>query len=616
MKHFDPSSLDAPLFWAEKGIINFQPIVNTRSMRVHGLEALTRLPVEAPFASIFELLDCAYAREEIHLVERALLKRAISQFARWDMAHRVRLFCNIDNRVFDHHDASPINIVNHLKDSRLMPSNLCIEISERMPPVSDEKLAKLIEVYQKFNVRIAIDDFGRGYSGLETLTLVNPHYVKIDQFFTRNIDTDPRKAAIVQNVVRMAHSLGLLVVAEGVERPAELRAVRDAGCDFVQGFLIARPTPDLAALSPSYTAVDTGRAPGRVTDRISDLILTPEPLRSGAPIAEAVARFKQGYDLPFIPVVDEDGFILGAVREVEIRHLIFGDYSSALLRNKGIDQRVDAYTSRLPVGEISFSQEELVDTYIVAASSTGLILAEDERYVGVLTNVAMLQLASERAVAIARDQNPLTALPGNQSVQHHVATCLAAGEARTLVFFDFDNFKPFNDKYGFEAGDRALLMFAEQLARFQHSHRAFIGHIGGDDFFASLPADEAVGMAAVADLLGRFRSDVQSLYHHRDVAAAGMWSQDRFGKRRFFPLLRASAVVMPVEFASCRCDLAGILRKLSGGKAEAKRAESGIFLQGSCAQCDTDHYRRGTEGAEWPRTRNRDSTVESLGSSF
>lgn len=312
MRHLHSSALDDPLFWAEKGIINFQPIVNARSLRVHGLEALTRLPVEAPFASIFELLDCACAREQIHLVEHVLLKKAISRFSRWEMAHRVRLFCNIDNRIFDHPDASPINIINHLKDSRLMPSNLCIEISERMPPDSDEKLAKLIEVYQKFNVRIAIDDFGRGYSGLKTLTLVNPHYVKIDQFFTRDIDTDPRKAAIVQNVVRMAHSLGLLVVAEGVERPAELRAVRDAGCDFVQGFLIARPTPDLVALSPSYASVDidAGDIPGHVTERIGDLILTPEPLRSCAPIAEAVTRFKQGYDLSFIPVIDEDGFIV------------------------------------------------------------------------------------------------------------------------------------------------------------------------------------------------------------------------------------------------------------------------------------------------------------------
>lgn len=615
MERLDPLTLDDPLFWAQKGIINFQPIVNARSLRVHGLEALTRLPVEAPFASIFELLDCAYAREQIHLVEEVLLKRAISHFSRWEMAHRVRLFCNVDIRAFDREDTSPINIINHLKVGRLIPSNLCIEISKRMPPESDGRLARLIEAYQKFNVRIAIDDFGRGYSGLETLTLVNPHYVKIDQLFTRDIDADPRKAAIVQNVVRMAHSLSMLVVAEGVERPAELRAVRDAGCDFVQGYLIARPTPDLALLSPSYASVETKCAPGEATQRISDLILTPEPLRSGAPIAAAVARFKQGYDLPFIPVIDEDGFILGAVRESDIRHLIFGDYSSALLRNKGIEQRVDAFATRLPVGEISFSQEELVDAYIVAASNTGLIMAKDERYVGVLTNVAMLQLASERAVAIARDQNPLTALPGNQSIQHHVAANLAAGENRTLVFFDFDNFKPFNDKYGFEAGDRALLMFAEQLARFQHNHRAFIGHIGGDDFFASLALDAKEAMAAVADLLERFRSDVQNLYHHRDVAAGGMWSQDRFGKRRFFPLLRASAVVMAVEFGSCRCDLVGILRRLGCGKAEAKRAESGIFLHPSCEQCDIDIDQRDAAANEWSKTRSRNLAVGSLSSS-
>jgi diguanylate cyclase (GGDEF)-like protein len=605
MKPLDLSTLDDPKFWAEKGIINFQPIVNTKSLRVHGLEALTRLPVEAPFASIFALLDCAYERGEIHLVERILLKKSISKFARWDMAHRVRLFCNIDNRVFDHKDTAPINIVNHLKDSGLMPSNLCLEISERMPPESDEKLAKLIELYQTFNVRIAIDDFGRGYSGLETLTLVNPHYVKIDQFFIRDIDRDPRKAAIVQNVVRMAHSLGLLVVAEGVEQPAELRAVRDAGCDFVQGFLIARPTPDLAALSPSYNALDSDTQASQDTQRIGDLIVTPDPLRSGEPIAAAVARFRQGYDLPFIPVIDDEGLVLGAVREADIRHLIFGDYSHALLRNKGIDQRVDAFMTRLPVGDVSFSQEELVDAYIVAASNTGLIMARDEHYVGVLTNVAMIQLASERAVAIARDQNPLTALPGNQTIQHHVNTCIAAGEDRTFVFFDFDNFKPFNDKYGFEAGDRALLMFAEHLARFQQSHRAFIGHVGGDDFFASLalPAEEA--LAAVETLLERFRSDVQSLYHHRDIAAGGIWSQDRFGKRRFFPLQRASAVVMPVEFAACRCDLAGILRRLSGSKADAKRAANGVFLHGGCRQCDAAPTKDGKAGATWPQTRNR-----------
>jgi diguanylate cyclase (GGDEF)-like protein len=608
MKHVDLTALDDPKFWAEKGIITFQPIVHTKSLRVHGLEALTRLPVESPFASIFELLDCAYARNEIHLVERILLMRSITRFAGWSMAHRVRLFCNIDNRVFDHQDASPINIVNHLKDNRLMPSNLCIEISERIPPESDEKLAKLIAIYQKFNVRIAIDDFGRGYSGLQTLTLVNPHYVKIDQFFIRDIDKDPRKYAIVQNVVRMAHSLGLLVVAEGVEHPAELRAIGDAGCDFAQGFLIARPTPDLDQLSPSYgAAITTGTPARKATQRICDLIVVPEPLRSGDPIAAAVARYKQGHDIPFIPVVDEDNVILGAVREADIRHLIFGDYSSALLRNKGIDQRVDVFMARLPVGEIDFSAEELVDAYIVAAASTGLIMASDGRYVGVLTNVAMLQLASERAVAIARDQNPLTALPGNQTIQNHVNACINAGEDRVFVFFDFDAFKPFNDKYGFEAGDRALLMFAEQLTKFQHKHHAFIGHVGGDDFFASLtlPPEEAV--AAVNHLVERFQSDVQSLYLQRDIAAGGIWSQDRFGKRRFFPLLRASAVVMPVEFAVCRCDQSGILRRLSSGKVQAKQAETGVFLHSACTSCEAIGLGDDNpdEQAIWNVARNR-----------
>jgi EAL domain-containing protein (putative c-di-GMP-specific phosphodiesterase class I) len=105
------------------------------------------------------------------------------------------------------------------------------------------------EVMQKFmafrdaGIQVALDDFGTGYSAMSYLKKFDIDYLKIDQSFVRDIVTDPSDRAIVEAVIAMAHKLGMKVVAEGVETLEQRSILTEAGCDFGQGYLFAKPMP-------------------------------------------------------------------------------------------------------------------------------------------------------------------------------------------------------------------------------------------------------------------------------------------------------------------------------------------------------------------------------------
>ncbi|MGF1549353.1 MAG: diguanylate cyclase [Sphingomonadaceae bacterium] len=157
---------------------------------------------------------------------------------------------------------------------------------------------------------------------------------------------------------------------------------------------------------------------------------------------------------------------------------------------------------------------------------------------------------------------------------------LQGTQQRTLVFFDFDNFKAFNDRYGFAVGDRALLMFAELLLKARHGDDVFVGHVGGDDFFMSVPAGVEEAEEVVRAIAGRFSRDVESLYLPADRDAGGIWNKDRYGETRFFPLLRASAVLLPLPASRAHLSLNGIVQQLAEGKAAAKASADGVARRG------------------------------------
>jgi EAL domain-containing protein (putative c-di-GMP-specific phosphodiesterase class I) len=132
-----------------------------------------------------------------------------------------------------------------LKANGLEPRRLVVELTEHAAVQGMSTAAKVLRDLRTLGVGVSLDDFGTGYSSLLYLRDLPVTEVKVDRAFVSGVDQHDDDAAIVQSVVQLAHSVGLTVVAEGVERLEQARFLADIGCDYAQGFLYAPPGPAL-----------------------------------------------------------------------------------------------------------------------------------------------------------------------------------------------------------------------------------------------------------------------------------------------------------------------------------------------------------------------------------
>ena len=223
----------------------YQPIVSLKEGRLVGVEALVRwdqpgrgrlLPAEfVPFA------------EETGLIVPLgawVLAESCRQAARW-RANGPRtlpptMHVNLSARQF----AEPhlIDLVaGALADTATDPDRLCLEVTERALAANPASAATTLKRLSGLGVRVSVDDFGTGYSSLASLQYLPLSSLKIDRSFVARLDLDPSDDAMVAAVIGLGHTLGLTVIAEGVETPRQLAKLDQLGCDYAQGYLFARP---------------------------------------------------------------------------------------------------------------------------------------------------------------------------------------------------------------------------------------------------------------------------------------------------------------------------------------------------------------------------------------
>ena len=156
-----------------------------------------------------------------------------------------------------------------------------------------------------------------------------------------------------------------------------------------------------------------------------------------------------------------------------------------------------------------------------------------------------VELAQHRT-KMTLDANPLTRLPGNTSIINTAQRLLSVGTDFALAYVDMDNFKPYNDRYGFSRGDEILLMAARLMVNnvtARQCELAFLGHIGGDDFVFTLSLDDME--EACKRLISDFDAIVPSFYDPDDRARGSILSHDRQGNEVLFPILSISVAIVP-----------------------------------------------------------------------
>ena len=402
--------------------IAFQPILNIHTGKIFGVESLLRNYQEAGFKSIFSVFDQAFHDGILYNFDIALREKTFKKYKTIHDFENIKLFYNLDNRLFECPYSSNSNTKKILKSLDIKQDNIFFEISERHEISSTLSMNKVLQHYKNESYSIAIDDFGVGFSGYKLLYDTTPDVLKIDRFFLQDIEKNMKKKLMVRNITHLAIQLGIKVVAEGVETEAELLTCKDIGCHLVQGYLVQKPTQNTNKILKEYIH-----------------------------IKEVIQKNKRA--------------------------------------NRAVS-KIDNYLDKT----ISF------------------------------------------------DIN--TKLPGNTMIEKYISKSLNTNTKYLLCYFDLDNFKAFNDVYGFRNGDRVIQLFAD-IMRKELSKNFFIAHIGGDDFFC---------------------------------AKGYITSKNREAKTKNFPLLTVSASVLVLEHETKKRSSENINKVLSSQKKVAKNESKHISI--------------------------------------
>ena len=559
----------------------FQPIIYAQSGKLYAVEALLRNVQDIPnITTIDDLFDLVFSNDYLYEFDLLLREKAIKKFANINIPN-LKLFYNLDNRIIYNKNYSSGNTQKILTKYNLSKDKIIFELSEKGTSIEQNALSTMLQRYKQSGYSIAIDDFGIGVSGLKLLYFSEANIIKIDRFFISNIDQDSKKKLFCSSIIDMAHIMGMQVIAEGVETQKEFYTCKDIGADFIQGFLVQKPTKNINEIKPIYNDISNLILDDKREDQnkfIDEQFIDKiEPLPVNSSLYDIILHFKKNTDHNFVPIIDEFRYFLGIIYESDIKKISYSQYGLSLAQNQNFSTTLLKYLKPALSVEMAWGIDKILEMYnLNFQNSLGIFITNSDKYLGFINLNSLLTMSYKRNIEIATNQSPLTKLPGNNQIEKFIANSFRNIQINTthIIYFDFNDFKPFNDIYGFRQGDRAILIFSELLQK-RYPKNSFIAHIGGDDFFVGLTdfAFEDV-FKLTLDVQNEFEYSARNLYSKEDKELGYIVSKDRFGTTRNFNLLSVSCAIVEIN---CKSNILNFDDTLNIMKKESKSSKEPVY---------------------------------------
>lgn len=231
-------------------VLHYQPKLNLANGTITGVEALIRW--HNPKYGIVDPDSFIPLTEKNNLIQSIgewALREACRANKSWQIQgyKPISVSVNISPKQFNHHDISGL-IAKILKETDLAPQYLELEITETTVMDNVESAAKKLNEIKRMGVKISIDDFGTGYTSINYLKQFPINILKIDRSFVKGLPLGINDSAITNAIIALGHSLGMEIVAEGVETAEQLQYLADHHCDLVQGYYFSRPMSEVKML--------------------------------------------------------------------------------------------------------------------------------------------------------------------------------------------------------------------------------------------------------------------------------------------------------------------------------------------------------------------------------
>lgn len=526
----------------------FQPIVSLKNGSVFGYEAFSKITLKKCSFNISEAFDIA--REMKRLWAFELLCRKLSVKMAVDKPQNTKLFLNLDpDIVLDPEFRSGIT-VEKLEKNEINYGDIIFEAAESWA-VSDIELFKsAFKKYRGQGYGVAVSNVCSGYSGINRILDVDPQYIKIDAEIIRDIEKDEMKRSFVSALAQFAGDLGIPLIAQGVESYKQLKTLIELKIDYAQGYFLAKPSEKFEKISQ-----EVKKQIINLSNELNKAKFTPsylstvKELCSKKPILSPDAKFSEVYEIMNDPnatetaIVEDNGKFLGVLTKRQVLSALSGMYGYNLNIRKSVGEVMDTscltVTEDTPVETASKMAMARCQPYIY--DSLPVVEGQTGEYRGFVSIKDLLLASVNIQVRRAADCNPLTGLPGNIVIDEKVETLIGSREPFAIIYFDLDNFKAYNDAYGFTNGDQMIKVVADTLTHFC-CKGDFCGHIGGDDFVVITSGDRTESFCR--DAFSQFSIKSRELYSEDDRNRGYIVSKNRSGFVEEFPLATLSAAAI------------------------------------------------------------------------
>ncbi|MCX7780127.1 MAG: GGDEF domain-containing protein [Negativicutes bacterium] len=530
--------------------IVFQPIVSLADAEVIGYEALSR----GPRGSILERPDAMFAAAgqfDLAWELEYLCRAKALERAKEIIAHKM-LFLNVDPQIINDPRFQKGHTWEMLRKFCANAGNVIFEITEKTAIEDYRSFCRILENYTSQGYKIAIDDTGSGYSGLKTLAQTRPNFIKVDMELVRDIDRDNLKQAMIKALYDFSLNTNSNIIAEGIETEEELAALINIGIPYGQGYYLQKPHADFLDLPPNrkQKIIEINSRKKRelfytaATMPVGEIAQPDAGFPSSTPGYAAIDHFNKHAAIQGLPIVD-DGKPAGLLMKNKFLANLATQYGVAVYMNRPVsilmDKHpliVDCNTPLEQVSKLALTRKD-DDIYDY------IIVTKEERYFGVITVKRLLEKTTQLELNRAKHANPLTGLPGNVIIEEALEKIISQHTEYAVLYFDLDNFKAYNDVYGFEAGDKVICFTAEViqqgLSLLGHTN-VFIGHIGGDDFIAIVQMADVRQLCE--EIIALFDSGIGQYFTAADRANGYIVTKNRHGQEEQFPITALSVAVV------------------------------------------------------------------------
>lgn len=559
----------------------FQPIISLKDSSVIGYEALTRGPIHSQLHNPEMLFEAAKIQNKTFQLELLCNIKALEKAA--DLLGNTLLFINVDPLIFSTEHYKNKITKEVFQNSSLTPSRIIFEITEKSAIDDYNSFKKTIDFYLEKGYQIALDDTGSGYSGLKTLSETKPNIIKIDMDLIRNINNDTFKQAILDCFIKLANSSNMKIVAEGIETEEELITLINLGVHYGQGFFINRPsiTPSdipnhVKDIIMNCNKFANGHSNTLASNYIGEIVRLDKPVPNSI-YCKQVREYLHSSGITGACIVNKE-YPVGLIMKHSLDSALATQYGLSVFSKRPISLImdtnpliVDYYTPVREVSMMAMSRKaENIYDYI--------IVTKNNKYLGIVTIQSLLNFTTKLEYNYARQLNPLTELPGNSIIENILLDFINFNRNCCILYFDLDNFKVYNDTYGFENGDKILKFTASLIqteTKSMFPSKSFVGHIGGDDFVCVIEDTKENCKILCENITTKFDKGVIDFFNEKDRTLGYIEAIDRKGNKDIFSLTSISI-----------SGLNGFLGKFSGpeevGLYVATLKKESKKIKGSC----------------------------------